>query len=90
MRTLVVNALRMSGKRTAIGRHIEYLAQQWSHMEIPFDKVIFMSPGELHIEHLGSTTPIELRTFGHGWPKLLWEQIVLPRAAKGAAMLFSE
>ena len=46
MRTLVVNALRMSGKRTAIGRHLEYLAHHWSKIQGPFDKIVFMSPGQ--------------------------------------------
>lgn len=90
MRTLVVNALRMSGQRTAIGRHIEYLAQQWSRMDLPFSKVILMSPGELHLDDLGTATEIELRSFGGRWPHLLWEQAILPNAAKGAAMLMTE
>lgn len=90
VRTLIVNAFRMSGKRTAIGRHLEYLAQQWSQTEVPFDKIILMSPGELQVERLGTTTQIELRTSGARWPPFIWEQVWLPRAAKGAALLFSE
>src|SRR5262249_10763729 len=35
-------------------------------------------------------TPLEMRTFGGPWPLAVWEQILLPRAAKGAALLFSE
>src|SRR5262245_33557915 len=80
----------MSGKRTAIGRHLEYLAQQWSKMPVPFDKVVFMSPGELPVENLGTTTSIELRSFGGNLPRLRWEQGALPLAARNAAVLFSE
>jgi glycosyltransferase involved in cell wall biosynthesis len=90
MRTLVVNALRMSGQRTAIGRHLEYLAQHWSQADVPFDRVVFMSPEELRVEGLGSKTPLEMRTFGGRWPFAVWEQVLLPRTAKGAALLFSE
>ena len=90
MRTLYFNALRLSGKRTAIGRHIEYLAQKWSRMRVPFDRIVLVSPGEMTISDLGTTTPIELRTLPTAMPNLYWEQVVLPRAARGAAMLFSE
>ena len=90
MRTLVYNALRLTGKRTAIGHHIEYLARAWSRMEVPFDRILLLSPGELRLDDLGSRTRVELHTIGSGWPNLLWEQWVLPRAANGAAALFCE
>src|SRR6266699_3890593 len=90
VRTLVVNALRMSGKRTAIGRHLEYLAHHWSRIQGPFDRIVFMSPGQLRTENLGTATPIELRSFGRSLPNLLWEQGALPYAARNAAVLFSE
>jgi len=59
-------------------------------MNVPFDRVVLMSPGELHLDNLGSTTPIELRTFGGTVPNLVWEQAVLPYAARHASLLFSE
>lgn len=80
----------MSGKRTAIGRHLEYLAHHWSKIQGPFDKIVFMSPSQLRTENLGTATPIELRSFGRSLPNLLWEQGALPYAARNAAVLFSE
>lgn len=80
----------MLGKRTAIAHHIEYLARYCSRTKIPFDKIILMSPGDVRVDNLGATTPVEFRTVGRGWAPLLWEQCVLPRAAKGAAVLFCE
>lgn len=59
-------------------------------MDIPFDKVVLISPHELHLKSRGSSTPIELRSFGGQYPNLIWEQWRLPHAAKGAAMLFCE
>ncbi len=88
MRTLVVNALRMSEQRTGQGRHIEFIAQQWSRMSLPFDRVVLMSPGALQLDGLGSTTEIELNTFEGQSGPALWEQVHLPRQARGAAMLF--
>lgn len=90
MRTLVVNALRLVGCRTAIGRHLEYLARYWSSTPIPFDKVVWMAPTEMQLERLGSTTPMEMRTFASSYPNLVWEQCALPLAARKAAVLFSE
>ena len=90
MRTLVINALRLSGKRTAIGRHIEYLAQKWSRMSVPFTRIVLLSPREMYLTDLGSITLIELQTLPTAMPNLYWEQVVLPRAARGSAMLFSE
>jgi glycosyltransferase involved in cell wall biosynthesis len=90
VRTLVFNALRMSGKRTAVGHHVEYLTRQWSRTAVPFDRIVLMSNGPLHVEGLGTTTPVEFRSFGGRWPNLVWEQVLLPRAARGAAVLFTE
>jgi glycosyltransferase involved in cell wall biosynthesis len=90
MRTLAVNALRMIGRRTAIGRHLEYLAAHWSTHETPFDRIVFMTPAPVRMEGLGTSTRVEFESFGDGLPRLLWEQAALPRRAAGAAVLFSE
>ena len=88
MRTLVVNALRVLGKPTGPGRHIEFLVQQWSRMSVPFDRIVVMSPGVPQISLMGAQTAIDFRTVARGWPKLAWEQVALPVAARGAAMMF--
>lgn len=88
MRTLIVNALRIQGKRTAMGRYIEALARHWSRMEVPFDKIVLLSASPQDVGELGTTTPIEIYAFGEHWPNLLWEQFVLPWAARKAALLF--
>src|SRR6266480_1331780 len=88
IRSLAVNALRMSELRTGQGRHIEYIAQHWSRMRVPFDRIVLMGPRELHLDNLGAVTPIELHTFGQGYPRSIWEQCALPWRARGAAMLF--
>jgi alpha-1,3-rhamnosyl/mannosyltransferase len=90
LRTLVFNALRLTGKPTAVGHHVEYLTRQWSRMSVPFDRIVLMSNSPMRFEGLGTATPIELRSFGANWPNLIWEQCLLPRAARGASMLFTE
>jgi len=88
VRTLVVNALRMSNQPTAMGRYIQYVAEQWSRTKVPFDRVVLMSPREFHVQNLGQATPIEMRTFGGALPLAVWEQVALPWRARGVAMLF--
>jgi len=90
VRTLAVNALRLCGRRTAIGRHLEYLARHWSRSGAPFDRIVLMSPERVEIDGLGSAARVEFDTFGRALPRLLWEQYALNRRAAAAAVLFSE
>src|SRR5206468_2981742 len=59
LRTLVMNALRLAGRRAGVGRQLEYLVTQWSRMELPFDRLILMSPREIRMTGLGDRTPVE-------------------------------
>ena len=88
MRTLAVDALRLVGPRTAMGRYIEHLAYHWSRLRGPFDRVVLMCPGDVRVDVPGHDTEVVLRPFAEGWPLLLWEQLALPRAARGASVLF--
>ncbi len=90
LRTLVVNALRLVGKRTAMGHFIEYMAYYWDRMDIPFDRVLLMSPSQATPNQLdaGGQGRVAVHVCEKGWPLPIWEQIILPHAARGAAMLF--
>lgn len=88
MRTLAVDALRMIGNRTGQGRHIEYLADEWSRMEIPFDRVVLIAPTPFELPELGTTTEIVTDCFGEHLPRVVWEQLVLPMRARNASILF--
>jgi glycosyltransferase involved in cell wall biosynthesis len=90
VRTLAVNALRLCGRRTAIGRHLEYLARHWSRSATPFDRIVLLSPEPVDVDGLGSRTPVEFQAFGGRLPRLGWEQYALPRRSAGASVLFSE
>jgi len=88
MRTLVVNALRALGKPTGPGHHVKYLAQQWSRMATPFDRIIFVAPRHPSIENLGGKSEIVIQTTSANVPPLLWEQVVLPYTARNTSLLF--
>lgn len=88
MRTLVVNALRLAGKRTAMGRHMEMLAKHWSAMSVPFDRVLFAVPRAVQFDQIENVPNMELLVLPTSLPNLLWEQHVLPKAASKASLLF--
>lgn len=88
MRTLIVNALRAAGKRTAMGRHIEMLAKHWSRSSVPFDRIVFFAPKPVDLTDLGAKTPVEVRVAPTSLPNLAWEQGVLAASAAKASILF--
>ncbi|MGH9553726.1 MAG: glycosyltransferase, partial [Terriglobales bacterium] len=88
MRTLVVNALRLPGKRTAMGRHIEMLTKHWSRTNVPFDRVVLLAPRDAELTDLGDKTEIVFERLPSGLPNLAWEQAVLANSARKAAVLF--
>jgi len=90
MRTLVVDALRLVGPRTAMGRYIEVLALHWSRSASPFDRVVFLAPygAVLPQLELGTETPITFRTHHRAVPLVVWEQVLLPWDARGASLLY--
>lgn len=88
MRTLVVDALRLVGPRTAMGRYIEYMAREWSAARGPFDSIKLLCPEPVILEGLSNETPVSVHAPGRRLPRLVWEQFVLAHAARGAAVLF--
>ena len=88
VRTLAVDALRMAGHRTAGGRHVEYLAFEWSRMEIPFDRVVLMAPRPFELPSMGTTTEVVIEVFERRLPLVVWEQVALPLRARSLSILF--
>ena len=71
-----------------MGRYIERMASWWSRSPGPFDRIVLISPGDLMLPSLGSAVPVEVDVVGSGWHPLAWEQLALPAAARGGAVLF--
>lgn len=88
MRTLVVDGLRLSGARTAMGRYIEAMARHWSRSETPFDRIVVMTRDAASLGDLGDSTPVEVEAFSGRLPAAAWEQLSLPRRARGCSLLF--
>lgn len=88
MRTLTVNGLRLTGPRTAMGRYLEILAAQWSATPVPFDRVRVLVPEAVELPAgVGGLVEVVVPP-GPSRPLAAWEQLTLPRAAAGSALLF--
>lgn len=84
----MVDALRLVGPRTAMGRYIEQLARLWSRSPGPFDRIELLCPAPARLDGLAGGTPLTVRAVRPGRPLLLWEQLVLAHAARRSALLF--
>lgn len=90
MRTLAVNALRLTGPRTAMGRYLEHLAREWSALDAtPFDRILFLCPAQAETGTLTTSPVVGVSVpSARRWPLLVWEQAILPLAARKAAVLY--
>ena len=90
MRTLAINALRLMGKRTAMGRYIELMTHYWSAAPVPFDRIVLYAPGPVSLDGfcLGGRTPVTLRCFPRRIPPVVWEQLFMAQEARRASLLF--
>lgn len=88
MRSLFVNALRMTGPHTAMARYIQAVARRWSRMSVPFDRIVLLAPEPFEIEGLERDTPVLVEAFGSRAPRAFFEQVLLPRRARRGAVLF--
>jgi glycosyltransferase involved in cell wall biosynthesis len=87
-RTLIVNALRLAGKRTAMGRHVEMLCKHWSNMDVPFERIVIAVAKPTELSELGNKTKIDVQVLPTALPNLVWEQVILPHSARHASVLF--
>jgi glycosyltransferase involved in cell wall biosynthesis len=71
-----------------MGRYIEVLAREWSAHQPPFDRVVLHVPAGVPFDSAGLAPWIQVCRRRGRLPLAIWEQVALPRAARGAAMLF--
>ncbi len=85
---LGINGQRLVGKRTGVGRYVEFLLKEWNQVDIPFDKVTVYTSQPVDWNSLGLDNRFENRVLGKAVPNLIWENLLLPRAARKDAVLF--
>lgn len=87
-RVLGVNAQRLLGDRAGVGRYLASLLAAWARDPGPFSRIVLHAPAPLPAAALPRDHPFELRDRVSRGPAGGWEHFVLPRAARGASVLF--
>ncbi len=78
---LGMDASRLAGKRTGVGRYLEYLLNSWAGQPSPFDQVRLFSPAP--IEGLPDDSRLSLRVEPSGGGGIGWQLARLrPKAAE--------
>jgi glycosyltransferase involved in cell wall biosynthesis len=83
-----VNCRRLVGQRLGIGRYLEYLLRYWSHQLEDGDHVDLYVPERIDVADLDLSSSLSLRPLSPPLTGILWENLVLPRAARSTDVLF--
>ena len=82
---LGLNGIRLVGKRSGVGRYIEYLIKCWEFIEHPFDKIKVYTPRSVDIKMSSGIDNVVIPTH---MPNFYWEQILMPKAHGRNSLLF--
>ena len=85
---VAVSAWRLSGQRLGIGRYIEYLLKYWGPALEPDDLVTLYLHAPLDIRALQPAGGFATRVLRPTMTNALWENLLLPWAARGSDVLF--
>jgi glycosyltransferase involved in cell wall biosynthesis len=81
-----VNARRLAGQRLGVARYIEHLANDWAHMLTAGEEAVFFLREPPEPDDLPQR--LEKQVLTSRLDGLLWENLVLPRAAGSLDVLF--
>ena len=83
-----VSAWRLHGQRMGIGRYIEYILRHWGTMLAPDERVTLFLHEPLDTTSLQLTDAFRTTILGPKMTNALWENLLLPRAARDVDVLF--
>lgn len=83
-----VSAWRLHGQRLGIGRYIEYILKEWNTLLGPQDRVTVFTRSPLDTSALGLSSAFTTRILQPAMTNALWENLLLPRAARDVDVLF--
>ena len=84
-----VNARRLVGQRLGIGRYIEYLVKHWNTMLNDSERVELYVREPFDPNELGLSPAFTSKVLKPNMHGFLWENAVLPRAARKSDVLFA-
>ncbi len=85
---LGINGQRLVGRRTGVGRYIEFLLKEWNKLDIPFEEVTVYTSAPLNWQSLELGPRFRHKLVGKRVPNLIWENLVLPWSARSDQVLF--
>ena len=83
-----VSAWRLHGQRLGVGRYIEYILKEWNTMLGPADRVTVFTRSPLDTRALGLSSAFTAQILRPAMTNALWENLLLPRAARDVDVLF--
>lgn len=83
-----VSAWRLHGQRLGIGRYIEYILKEWNAMLGPADRVTVFTRSPRETSALGLSSAFTTRVLQPAMTNALWENLLLPSAARDIDVLF--
>lgn len=83
-----VIARRLSGRRYGVGRYLEYLLRYWDRLAGPSDEFHLFAREPFSRAGLQLSDRFRVRVVAPRLTGATWENVVLPRAAKGVDVLF--
>ena len=83
-----VSAWRLHGQRLGVGRYIEYILKEWNTMLGPADRVTIFTRSPLDMQALGLSSAFTTQILRPAMTNALWENVLLPRAARDVDVLF--
>ena len=83
-----VSAWRLHGQRMGVGRYIEYLLKHWNAMLLADDRVSLYVHERFNREPLNLSAAFTARIVRPKLKNAIWENLLLPRAARGVDVLF--
>jgi hypothetical protein len=85
---LVVNGLRLTGRRYGVGRYLEYVLRGWQDIPHPFDRILVCVPGKP--DGVALTLPASRTVIvGEDWGTY-WEQVIPAQRQNGDLLFLSE
>ncbi len=88
MMLIGVNCRRLVGQRLGIGRYLEYMLRYWNRQVAAGEHIDIYVPEPVDLTDLNLGGSLSVRTLRPGIRGILWENLILPRAAQSADVLF--
>lgn len=79
---LGISGWRLRGQRTGVGRYLANVVKHWGEQPGRFDEITLYTPQRVDRREVPLPGGVRERIIASRWPMLLWENLLLPWAAR--------